>query len=1144
MTVATTQSEHLPPVGAILSGPFWPGRVRVVRVEPRRDRRALIEAVTLDEQSRLITRNFSAEELAQLQVEAAAAQRTLDGDATGFKLAAEATRIQLAHTYDPQFAVSVARIDPLPHQLEAVYHYMLKQPRLRFLLADDPGAGKTIMAGLLLKEMKLRGALTRTLIVAPANLVAQWQREMGEKFDEPFDVIDRGVLNARGSRAWELADQCAVSVDFAWQPDVMESLARAQRWDLVIVDEAHKMAAYRRGEKLQRTRRYRLGEMLTEQAEHLLLLTATPHKGDPENFRLLLQLLDPDLFASTEILAEAVRRQENPIFLRRLKEDMKDFQGRPLFPRRHVRTLGLELTRPEQQLYEDVTRYVSENFNRALAEENRNVTFALIILQRRLASSVRAIRRSLENRRDRLSLLRDEVRANPELLEAARNGAMPLAELPDDAPERDRWQAEEEALRLTLARNLGELEAEIAILDRLARQALRVEEAGPERKLNELRRVMEEIDLFRSGEKLLIFTEAKDTLDYLVENLTAWGLTVNTIHGNMASAERYQAEQEFAGDVQVMVATEAAGEGINLQFCHLMLNYDLPWNPTRLEQRMGRIHRYGQQFEVTITNLVATSTREGMVFHALLNKLEQMRKGLGADRVFDVVDQLLEGVSLEQLLRQALGNRLTFNDVREQVLARLDQDQSRRLQDATLSGLATRYVDLQQLRQEQQVAAEARLSPAYVRAFFTQAMHTLAPGRLERRDDGFWRVPYVPTALRDLPELVRRRHGRPAESYPAITFDKDDLAQHHHLELVGPGQPLFEAVAHHVLARYAPELSRGTVLRDPAGEEEGFLWLLAGAVEDGLGRVAGKRIFAVFQPLQAGAQAAEPLRRVSPARLLDFDAPAEPPALPAHFQGQGDSAAAVVDWSVAHVLQPYQAELQAVRRAETDVIRNYLRRSFDVLIAHSMGKLMEYEQRARGGADMSLSIQEERRHLEDLRHRQQARLAEAERAAVLALREPEVIGVAAIVPAAMPAGGELTGEPPMRRSDEVEAAAMARAMAYENQRGWSVEDVHAENRGYDLISRSPGGAIRYIEVKGRAGVGGVELSGNEWLKAEQLGEDYWLYIVTNALGTAELHMVQDPGHRLPRQEVVPRVRYGITQQGWGSVAEAAVKYDV
>jgi superfamily II DNA or RNA helicase len=1145
----TRPSSNLPPIGAILSGPHWPDRVRVVRVEPRGTGRVLIQAVTLDGQDRLFSRLLKREELVNLQVEAESDRPTLDGDPVGFRLAAEATRIRLAYTYDPQLAVSVARIDPLPHQLEAVYHYMLRQPRLRFLLADDPGAGKTIMAGLLLKELKLRGAVTRTLIVAPANLAPQWQREMAEKFDEHFDLVDRAALAARGSRAWELSDQCVVSLDFAWRSDVLESLARARRWDLTFVDEAHKMAAYQRGAKMERTRRYRLGEFLTEHTEHLLMLTATPHKGDPENFRLLLQLLDPDLFADTHILARAVGRGENPIFLRRLKEDMRDFDGRPLFPPRHVRTLGVELTEPEQQLYEEVTRYVADNFNRALAEDNRNVTFALIVLQRRLASSIRAIRRSLENRRDRLAALRDLVRADPSLLEEARRADGPLDEVSEDAPEMERWEAEERALRLTVARNLDELEAEIVILSDLAARALAVEESGPERKLDELRRVIEEINLpssgsgqaSRTGEKLLVFTEAKDTLDYLAENLTEWGLAVTTIDGTMTPPERYRSEQVFRNPdgAQVLVATEAAGEGINLQFCHLMINYDLPWNPTRLEQRMGRVHRYGQKYEAYIYNLVATSTREGMVLHALLNKLERMREGLGQDRVFDVVDQLLEGTSLEALIRDALANRLTFEEVRDQVLARLDADQERRLKDAALAGLATRYVDLTRLRADRQRAAEARLVPAYIRAFFTRAMEALASGRLERRDDGYWRISYVPAALREVPEDLRRRYGQPAEGYTAITFDKDDLAIHPHVTFVGPGQPLFEAVVHHVLARFGPDLAKGAILRDPAGEAEGLLWLLVGSVDDGLGRVAGRRLFALYNPLGG-----DELVRVSPARLLDLDPPGDSLPLPEAYQKRLAGIERVVDWSLDQVLDPYLAELQAGRTEETGIIRDYLRRSFDVLIARAQGKLMEYEHKASQGVDMSLRIQEERRHLDDLRRRQATRLTETERAAVLSLGAPQVVGVAAIVSDKtfeVSKTSKVSGME-MRRRDEIETAAMVCAVDHERARGWQVEDVSAEARGYDLLSRGPDGEMRYIEVKGRAGVGAVELSANEWLKAEQLGEDYWLYIVTDALSSPILHLVQDPAHRLGREEVVPQVRYRVAQEGWHRVAETAISY--
>ena len=647
---------------------------------------------------------------------------------------------------------------------------------------------------------------------------------------------------------------------------------------------------------------------------------------------------------------------------------------------------------------------------------------------------------------------------------------------------------------------------------------------------------------------MLIFTEAKDTLDYLVENLTAWGLSVTHIDGTMPPPERYRAEQEFRDPqgAQVMVATEAAGEGINLQFCHLMINYDLPWNPTRLEQRMGRIHRYGQQYEVYIYNLVATSTREGMVLHALLNKLERMREGLGQDRVFDVVDQLLSGVSLERLIRDALANRLTFEEVRDRVLVRLDQDQARRLQEATLVGLATRYVDLTRLRADRQRAAEARLVPAYIRAFFTRAMEALAPGRLERRDDGHWRISYVPAALRDVPEALRRRYGRPAESYAAITFDKADLTSHPHLTFVGPGHPLFEAVVHHVLARFGPDLARGAALCDPAGEVKGLLWLLVGSVEDGLGRVAGRRLFALFQPLDG-----DELIQVSPAWLLDFppatagdcrDSQAESRHLPEAYRRRLAEMEAVVDWSLDHVLDPYLEELQGRRIEETDTIRDYLRRSFDVLIARAQGRLMEYEQKAAQGMDMNLRIQEERRHLEDLRRRQATRLAETERAAVLSLGAPQVVGVAAVVPAEAPAAGR-PSRVGMRRSDAVEAAAMAHAMDYERSRGWEVEDVSAEARGYDLLSRGPNGQVRYIEVKGRAGVGAVELSANEWLKAEQLGENYWLYIVTEALKSPALHRVQDPAHRLSREEVVPQVRYRVAHEGWGRVAEAAVRYE-
>jgi len=589
---------------SILQGPFWPEPVRVLSAQVR-NQRIEIHAVGLQTERYFSDLLDLAEFETNVQVTARDAPLTFAANPTHFRLAIEAQRIRLAYEYDPHFAVSVSQIDPLPHQLEAVYHYMLRHPQVRFLLADDPGAGKTIMAGLLLKELKYRGVVERTLVVTPANLTDQWQREMRDRFGEDFTVVNRATLEAfYGESVWEARSQCITSVDFAKQDDVLDTL-RGVRWDLVIVDEAHKMAAYRYGKetrvgrsaKTKKTDRYQLGEGLSERADHYLFLTATPHKGDPENFLLLLQLLDPDLYVSTEILRQAVQHQENPIFLRRMKEDMVGFDGKPLFPPRHAHTVGYKLSPVEQELYEAVTSYVENHFQRAFQEENRNVQLALTVLQRRLASSLRAIRKSLENRRNKLQEIQRLGRLLMEEPKEIREEDL------EDLPEMERWRIEDEALaRFTMARDLRELAREIEELDRLLTLAHRAEAAGTERKLEELRGVMQEENLFHSDEKLLIFTEARDTLDYLVEKLQSWGFRVTQIHGGMRLGDRdtpgtrLHAEAVFRDPqgAQIMVATEAAGEGINLQFCHLMVNWDIPWNPNRLEQRMGRVHRYGQ----------------------------------------------------------------------------------------------------------------------------------------------------------------------------------------------------------------------------------------------------------------------------------------------------------------------------------------------------------------------------------------------------------------------------------------------------------------------------------------------------------------------------------------------------------------------
>src|SRR5947209_383557 len=340
-----------------------------------------------------------------------------DGDATRFRLGIEAMRLGLAYEYDPYFSLSIARVDPLPHQLEAVYEYFLRLPRIRFLLADDPGAGKTIMAGLLIKELKVRGLVRRVLIVTPANLCFQWQRELKDKFRETFQIVRSHLLRATyGTNPWQEIDQCITSVSWVSRiEDAKESLMRS-RWDLVIVDEAHRMSAYSDERK---TLAYQLGEALSEMTDHYLLMTATPHKGDPENFSLFLRLLDRDVYADVKSLERAMEERSAPFYLRRVKEAMVSFPNpdtgvaRSLFTKRNVHTVAFQIDDEELDFYDSLTRYVEDQSIKAAQDQTargRALAFTMAMLQRRFASSVYAVRRSLERMKEK----REKILADPE----------------------------------------------------------------------------------------------------------------------------------------------------------------------------------------------------------------------------------------------------------------------------------------------------------------------------------------------------------------------------------------------------------------------------------------------------------------------------------------------------------------------------------------------------------------------------------------------------------------------------------------------------------------------------------------------------------------------------------------------------------
>ena len=1089
--------------GVIIEGPFWPEPVEIKKVEEFGDRVHIIGATIYSNEH--VDQLISKEDIGRLKTK----EFVLDFSTPGSEafLALEAERYKFASIFDPLLAMNTSKIDALPFQIEAVYGYILKLPRIRFLIADDPGAGKTIMAGLIIKELKLRGVANRILIVVPGHLKDQWRRELKEKFQEHFTVIDRGLLDAHyAENPWRRESQVITSMDFAKREEILPSLGSVE-WDLVIVDEAHKMAAYKYGDKLSKTERYKLGEVLSKNTDHLLFLTATPHKGDPENFRLFLDLLFPGFFATNELINESLESKDNPLFIRRMKEDLKDFEGKPIFTRRFPKTIRFRLSEKEKRLYNELSRYVISQYNKALqSDKRRNIAFALLILQRRMASSVYALLRSLERRKERFEDLLKEP-------EPMKEPAFIDIEEVDDYEEEKRWEQERKWETLSIAENREELEREINTLNRLIEMAEEILREEAEVKLQELKKAIEEgfkkIREMHGNEKILIFTESKDTMEYLVKKIKSWGYSVNFIYGGMKLEDRINAEKVFQHEKQIMVATEAAGEGINLQFCHLMINYDIPWNPNRLEQRMGRVHRYGQQKDVYVFNLVAEDTREGQVLAKLFDKLEEIRKALGSDKVFDVIGDTFYGKNLYQLILEAVANARSMGEIIKEIDIKVDEEYIKKIKEALGESLATKHIDYTRIKEMAEKAKEYRLIPEYVEEFFKRAYQRLG-GRFRVRKDGFISIESVPYEIRKIAEEVdfKNRYGSVLKSYPKATFDKDIAFKNPDAEFISFGHPLFEALLEWVKRSYFTKLQRGAVFKDPSRRYNGVLWFFEGEVKDGRGQVAGKRLIAIYDD-------EEDLNEVNPAILWDFIP--QDDNKPVKMDKTKERAQ---EYAISAV-ERYRQEIFKERKRQAEIKRKYGIKSLEYLIGELDAELVElYERRAEGEkVDLVIRNKEERkRQYEEVLKTLEK---EIEQEVSLTISMPKFVGAILVKPAISD----------MISDEKIERIGMEIAMEYERSQGREPEDVSKENLGFDIRSKGKE-ETRYIEVKARADEGEVALTPNEWFKAKRFKEQYWLYVVANASTNPTLYIIKNPAENLKVQEKIEVVRFLVPVEEW------------
>ena len=1045
------------------------------------------------------------EDEARLTVEKTGRAWSMDADGDLFRLVSEARRISLAYLFDPFLAVQTSTLRTLPHQIDAVYNKMLPRQPLRFLLADDPGAGKTIMAGLFCKELMIRGDVERCLIITPGSLVEQWQDELWQKFALDFRILTKDMIEtARSGNPFDEQPLLIARLDHLSRNEELQAKLAATDWDLIVVDEAHKMAAHYMGGETRETKRYKLGKLAGSLARHFVLMTATPHAGIEEDFQLFLALLDADRFEGKP--RDASHMIDPSDLMRRLvKEKLLDFDGRPLFPERHAYTAVYPLSDDETLLYKRVTDYVVEEMNRAdrLKREGEGsrgaiVGFALTTLQRRLASSPEAIYQSLARRHRRLEkrLSEEQIRRRGGELAAwkARSDFRGLDDDfdLDDLPEGELEELEEELVdEASAARTIADLKQEIATLADLEELARQLRDSDADRKWEELSKLLqhspEMYDTYGSRRKLIVFSEHRDTLNYLVRKLRALLSredAVVSIHGGMPREQRRKIQEAFIHDkkVLILVATDAAGEGINLQRAHLMVNYDLPWNPNRIEQRFGRVHRIGQTEVCHLWNLVAEDTREGQVFGRLFEKLNEQRRALG-DQVFDVLGDAFRGQSLRDLLIKAVryGEQPDVKQrLREVVDATVGDALRQVVHDRALVSDVMTTGDVERIREEMERAEARKLQPHFIRSFFLTAFAHLG-GVVREREPGRFEVSNVPAELRHRDRQIGR--GAPLlRRYERVTFEKDLIVAGRGpaAEYITPGHPLLDGTIDLIAERYGSLLRQGAVLideHDPGLVPHVLVYLEHSVVDgradrDGDRRVVSRRFeFVSVDPEGAGRAAGWApyldLRRASPEEIT-FLAPV--------IDG-GWIRSDLENAAVGYGIQLARVHLEEVRRRTVDRVERTtaaVRARLESEIRHwdhRANQLMERELAGRLPRS-GMNSANARQRADELQGRLRQRLEALDAQRQLSSLPPVVAGAALVVPAGLLSSWQ--GAPAKdvaeqaRARSAVERAALDAVLAIERALGHTPVEMPPNNKGYDIESKAADGSLLFLEVKGRA----------------------------------------------------------------------------
>ena len=1042
-------------------------------------------------------------------------------DANLVRLVAEAHRLQHAYLFNPIFATETSLIDPLPHQFIAVYEHLLKHNPLRFLLADDAGAGKTIMTGLYIQEALLRRQVERVLIVPPAGLVGNWERELRVCFRLQFRILssaDAADTNPFTNPENRLA---IISLDTLWRDRMQTCLFEAQPYDLVVFDEAHKLSArYESDGTVDKSKRYELAERITAQGKNLLLLTATPHMGKDDAYYFLWRLLLPEHLAAQNAFTRLTDKEKSKHLLRRMKEEMVTFDGKPIYPPRRSQTIAYPLKQgeiSEQSLYDAVTAYCEKYFDLAGQYNRSAAKMAMMILQRRLASSTFALLRSLIRRAEKLQITLHNLkdgRLSTEELEKAQVKLSDIdirEEKTGDEEEsvggkEEAEQVDEDFERATAARSIVDLETEVDHVKNLVELARKVYNLKSESKFENLWEALTEYP----DEKVLIFTEHRDTMNFIIERLEALGFTgkVAQIHGGMKYSEREE-QVEFFRDpngAQYLVATDAAGEGINLQFCWLMVNYDIPWNPARLEQRMGRIHRYKQTHTVVLLNLVAEDTREGRVLKVLLEKMQNMREELDDDKVFDVIGQQFSQVSLKELITKAIVENQTdvsIQMINTQFTSENIQKQFEGQQRSVVSSEVKRL--LGNVQNQRESAETLRMLPAYVRSFFEDAAPLLGY-RVNGDIETIFKLSRCPVSVQSAID------GYPSQLRDRLTFSRELAlpvgSEKPEAIFLHPGEPIFDAIRFCFLEKFDIEGERGAVYFDPQADEPYLFYLARIPVI----RQTDDRPQVLDEMLVGIKRFADGRCEETPAHLLLTLIPrtaqhSMPATLASEWINRANETQPIENFVCENIGNPKLSHIRDALHLELENKKRQIQVSSNLRKAELLEQRRDLREAVAKGVPAARTklnnCEQELNALPTKRKEAEANLIEEIENTQLG---PVDVYVCAFVTEPP------TEEIPTKTLRDAEAIAIKTAIKYEHDRGAEVKDVSNPSlkKGFDLQSKDPNGEVRYIEVKGRTGITSVELTENEWRQAANHQDRYWLYVVYHCDTVPKLHPCRDP----------------------------------